>query len=128
MAKILIIDDGKTSRGVVTHALVHGGFEAISASDGETGILMAMRDRPDLVIVDLSMPNVDGFETARRLKASKKTEDIPIIALTAFAARPPTEERALDAGCDAFVRKPIDAEPLLEKIRELLGSPHQSVA
>lgn len=114
---------------MTAYALTMGGFDVISAADGETGILMATRECPDLIIVDLSMPNVDGFETARRIKASDKTADIPILAITAFAARPPTAERALDAGCDGFARKPIEAEALLEKVKELLlAAPRASVA
>ena len=104
MSKILVIDDVKMNRDVVALALTSGGHDIIAAADGETGIQLASSEQPDLIIVDLSMPNVDGFETTRRIKGSSKTAEIPIIALTAYAARPPTEERALDAGCDGFVR------------------------
>jgi CheY-like chemotaxis protein len=96
------------------------GFEILVAEDGEIGRARALADHPDIILMDLDLPVVDGWEATRRLKADSSTCDIPIIALTAHAMSG-SREKALAAGCDEFDTKPIDFDRLLEKINRLLG-------
>jgi CheY-like chemotaxis protein len=96
------------------------GFEVLVAGDGALGLAVAAAERPDLILMDLNLPVVDGWEATRRLRADPATRDIPIIALTAHAMAG-DRERALAAGCDEFDTKPVDLERLLEKIRAVLG-------
>ena len=120
MPKILIIDDDSQNRDLASRILKRQGYDVIHVADGETGVLMAEADAPDLILMDLAMPDMDGFEAARRIKSGPRTGDIPIIALTAYAAREVTQERAKEAGWDDFDTKPIDSRRLLAKIEALL--------
>ena len=120
MPKILIIDDDSQNRDLASRILKRQGYDVIHVADGETGVLMAEADAPDLILTDLAMPDMDGFEAARRIRSGPRTGDIPIIALTAYAAREVTQERAKEAGCDDFDTKPIDSRRLLAKIEALL--------
>ena len=120
MLKILIIDDDSQNRDLAMRILKRQGYDVLHVADGETGVMMAEADAPDLILMDLAMPDMDGFETARRIKSGRQTGDIPIIAVTAYAAREATQERAKDAGCDDFDTKPIDSGRLLAKIKTLL--------
>ena len=99
---------------------VLGGYEIISATDGAAGLAMAVAERPDLILMDLNLPEVDGWEAARRLKADPATRDIPIIALSAHAMAG-DREKALATGCDDFDTKPIEFDRLLVKIDALLA-------
>jgi two-component system, cell cycle response regulator DivK len=96
------------------------GFEVLVADNGETGIAAAIAERPDVILMDLDLPLVDGWEASRRLKGNPATQDIPIIALTAHAMSG-SREKALAAGCDEFDTKPVDFDRLLQKIDRLLG-------
>ena len=96
------------------------GFEVLVAEDGETGCAKAIAERPDLILMDLDLPVVDGWEAARRLKSNAATSDIPIIALTAHAMSG-SREKALGAGCDEFDTKPVDFDRLMQKINRLLA-------
>ena len=96
------------------------GFEVLVADNGETGVAAALAERPDLILMDLDLPVVDGWEAARRLKSDPATHDIPIIALTAHAMAG-SREKALAAGCDDFDTKPVDFDRLMQKISVLLG-------
>jgi CheY-like chemotaxis protein len=96
------------------------GFEIVVAEDGEKGCAKALEDQPDIILMDLDLPVVDGWEATRRLKSDPSTRDIPIIALTAHAMSG-SREKALAAGCDDFDTKPVDFERLMEKINRLLG-------
>jgi CheY-like chemotaxis protein len=96
-------------------------FEVLVAEDGERGCAMAELERPDLILMDLELPVIDGWEATRRLKANPATRDIPIIALSAHALAG-AREKALAAGCDEFDTKPVEFDRLLEKVRGLLGS------
>jgi two-component system, cell cycle response regulator DivK len=96
------------------------GFEVLVADNGETGVATALAEKPDVIVMDLDLPVVDGWEASRRLKGNPATQDIPIIALTAHAMSG-SREKALAAGCDEFDTKPVDFERLLQKIDRLLA-------
>ncbi len=119
MAKILIVEDNEMNRDLITRRLAKRGYLVIEAIDGDQGLKLATDERPDLIIADLGLPGMDGCELTRRLKAGRATEQIPVLALTAYA-RTEDRERALAAGCDEFETKPIQIETLLTKIKNLL--------
>jgi len=117
--RLLIVEDSELNRDLLTQILDET-FTLLMAADGQAGLDLAERERPDLVLLDLSLPIVDGWEVARRLKANARTRGIPLIALTAHAMRD-DERRAVEAGCDAYVAKPLDEDVLLATIHRLLG-------
>ena len=119
MPTVLLVEDNELNRDMLSRRLERRGFRIIVAEDGAQGIALAQTDRPDLILMDMSLPKVDGWEATRRLKGDDSTRKIPIIALTAHAMAVDCQ-RALDAGCDAFDTKPIDLPRLLGKIAELL--------
>ena len=119
MKRILIVEDNEMNRDVLSRRLRRSGYEVIIATDGLDGLAMAARDRPDMILMDLGLPEMDGWECARRLKAQADTRHIPIIALSAHAMVG-NRQRALDAGCDDFDTKPIDFAGLLKKMERLL--------
>ena len=121
MAKILLVEDNEMNRDMLARRLQRKGFEVLTALDGEEGVAMAARDAPDLVLMDMSLPVVDGWEATRRLKASAATRAIPVIALTAHAMAG-ERDRALAAGCDDYDTKPVDLARLLTKMAALIGS------
>jgi CheY-like chemotaxis protein len=114
-----VIEDNEMNRDMLTRRLARKGFEAIAAVDGREGIDSAHNARPDLILMDMSLPVLDGWEATRRIKADPETRDIPVIALTAHAMAG-DRERALEAGCDDYDTKPIELPRLLEKIEALL--------
>jgi CheY-like chemotaxis protein len=121
MPRVLYVEDNDDNVYMLKLRLeLEDGFEVLVAGDGAAGVAMAAAERPDLVLMDLNLPVVDGWEATRRLKADPGTRDIPIVALTAHAMAG-DRERALAAGCDEFDTKPIDLERLLEKIRAVLA-------
>lgn len=122
MKRILIVEDNELNRDVLSRRLKRRGFEVLIAFDGPQGIEMAQRHLPDLILLDLGLPQIDGWECARRLKADPATGTIPIIALTAHAMLG-DRHRALEAGCDEFGTKPIDFLGLLKKMETLLQVP-----
>jgi len=115
MATILVVEDNEMNRDMLCRRLSRKGYSVLVAQDGVEGLLLARSQTPDLIIMDLSLPNVDGWEASRRLKADAATSSIPIIALTAHAMST-DREKALAAGCDDFDTKPIDFARLLQKI------------
>src|SRR6476469_8614908 len=119
MKRILVVEDNEMNRDVLARKLKREGFEVLLAVDGRDGLNVAQADLPDLILLDLSIPKIDGWECARQLKASDGTRAIPIIALSAHAMRG-ERERALDAGCDEYDTKPIDFPGLLARIDRLL--------
>ena len=119
MAKILLVEDNEMNRDMLSRRLKRRGFDMVIAIDGQEGLEMAGQESPDLILLDLSLPKVDGWEVARRLKADATTSGIPIIALTAHAMAG-DRERAMEAGCDEYDTKPIDMKRLLEKINTML--------
>lgn len=123
MPKILLVEDNEMNRDMLSRRLKRKGFEVVLAVDGQEGIDLAQSQAPDLILMDMSLPVVDGWEATRLLKAQPGTRTIPVIALTAHAMAG-DREKALEAGCDDYDIKPIDLERLLGKIQGLLeGKP-----
>ncbi len=119
MAKILLVEDNEMNRDMLSRRLARKGFEVVIAVDGGEGHSMAQTESPDLILLDMSLPVLDGWEVARRLKAVDETKGIPIIALTAHAMAG-DREKALEAGCDDYDTKPIELPRLLDKMKTLL--------
>jgi CheY-like chemotaxis protein len=117
--RILYVEDNEDNIYVIKNRLGRAGFTVLIATDGEQGVNMAAAERPDLILMDLRLPVMDGWEATRRIKAQPETRDIPIIALTAHAMTG-DREKALEAGCDDFDTKPVEMPRLLEKVRALL--------
>jgi CheY-like chemotaxis protein len=122
MPKILIVEDNEMNRDMLSRRLVKRGYEVSIAVDGEQGLVMARSESPALILMDMSLPGLDGWEVSRRLKADAQTKDIGIIAITAHAMAG-DREKALAAGCDDFDTKPIELTRLLTKIEALLARP-----
>ena len=120
MKKILLIEDNELNRDMLSRRLRKRGYEVVTAVDGETGIAMAQADAPALILMDVTLPGIDGLEATRRLKAAPQTRHIPIVALTAHTMAS-DRDSALAVGCDDFDTKPIELPRLLEKIETLLG-------
>jgi CheY-like chemotaxis protein len=115
MPKILLVEDNEMNRDMLSRRLVRRGYEVVLATNGQEGLALAKSSSPDLILMDLSLPTLDGWEATRRIKSSVSTAGIPIIALTAHAMSGDKEE-ALAVGCDDYDTKPIEFERLLEKI------------
>jgi two-component system, cell cycle response regulator DivK len=120
MAKILLVEDNELNRDMLTRRLTRRGYEVIVAVDGEQGVRLAQEQDPELILMDMSLPIMDGWEATRQLKGTPGTDTIPIIALTAHAMVG-VREKALEAGCDEYDTKPIDLPRLLGKIQSLLA-------
>ncbi|HKF59850.1 MAG TPA: response regulator [Dongiaceae bacterium] len=116
--KVLYVEDNDDNIYMLTHRLRRAGFTVAVATDGAAGVAMAASERPDVILMDLSLPVLDGWEATRRIKAAPETRHIPVIALTAHAMSG-DREAALEAGCSDFDIKPIDLPRLLDKIRAL---------
>jgi CheY-like chemotaxis protein len=121
VAKILLVEDNEMNRDMLFRRLARQGHEVVVAIDGAQGLAMAEKERPDVVLMDMSLPVLDGWEATRRLKSNVATRGIPVIALTAHALTE-DRERALAAGCDDYDTKPIDLPRLTEKIARLVGA------
>lgn len=122
MAKILLVEDNEMNRDMLSRRLERRGFAVVIAVDGSIGIAKARSDAPDLILMDMSLPVIDGWEATRQLKADPATARIPVIALTAHAMAE-DREKALGAGCDDFDTKPVELTRLLGKIEALLNPP-----
>jgi CheY-like chemotaxis protein len=120
MARILLVEDNEMNRDMLSRRLARRGFEVLLAEDGEEAIAVAGREPLDLILMDLSLPVLDGWEATRRLKGAEATAGIPVLALTAHAMST-DRDRALEAGCDDYDTKPVDMPRLLGKIERLLG-------
>jgi CheY-like chemotaxis protein len=120
MKKILLVEDNEMNRDMLSRRLIRHGFEVVMAVDGEQGIAMAQSERPDLILMDMSLPVIDGWEATRRVRANEATASIPVIALTAHAMSG-DREKAIAAGCNDYDTKPIEIPRLLEKINALLA-------
>jgi two-component system, cell cycle response regulator DivK len=120
MPKILLVEDNEMNRDMLSRRLTRNGFEVVMAVDGGQGVAMAGTEKPDLILMDMSLPVMDGWEATRRVKADAATSAIPVIALTAHALVE-DREKAKAAGCDDFDTKPVELPRLLEKINRLLG-------
>ncbi|OOC10425.1 MULTISPECIES: response regulator [Thioalkalivibrio] len=117
--RILLVEDNEMNRDMLSRRLTRKGFEVTTAEDGATGVQLARDERPDLILMDMSLPVMDGWEASRTLKGEADTAVIPIIALTAHAMTG-DREKALEAGCDDFDTKPVEMPRLLEKIHAYL--------
>ncbi len=125
MPRVLLVEDNEMNRDMLSRRLVRRGFEVSVAVDGQQGVEMAASESPDIILLDMSLPVLDGWEASRRLKASPATQAIPLIALTAHAMSG-DRERAMQAGCDDYDTKPIEFPRLLEKIDRLLTAQTKS--
>jgi len=119
LRKILLVEDNELNRDMLSRRLERQGYEVVVAADGQQGLLMAEAESPALILMDMSLPELDGWEATRRLKAGKSTQHIPVIALTAHAMVN-DREKAYAAGCDDYDTKPVEFHRLLEKINTLL--------
>ena len=120
MPKILYVEDNEDNVYMLTRRLERSGFEVVVAADGDRGVAVARAERPDLILMDLSLPVLDGWEATRRLKAGEQSA-IPVVALTAHASRE-DQARARAAGCDGYLTKPVDREVLISTIKKHLAS------
>lgn len=119
MPKILLVEDNEDNRDMLSRRLIRKGYEVSLAVDGSAGVSQAVLERPDLILMDMSLPVLDGWEATRRIKADPATQAIPVIALTAHAMSD-DRDKAYAAGCDDYDTKPVDLPRLLEKIESLL--------
>jgi CheY-like chemotaxis protein len=119
MAKILLVEDNEMNRDMLSRRLVRNGYDVSIAVDGQQGVDMALSERPDLILMDMSLPVIDGWEATRRVRANDATRQIPVIALTAHAMAG-DREKAMEAGCDDYDTKPVEITRLLGKIVALL--------
>jgi len=117
--RILIVEDQEDNRSILRDLLTAAGYELIEATNGAQGVELAQRERPDLILMDIQLPIVDGYEATRRIKANAELKRIPIIAVTSYALSG-DEAKARAAGCDGYVTKPFSPRQLLAKVREYL--------
>lgn len=120
MAKVLLVEDDEMNRDMLSRRLIRRGFDVVTAVDGQQALAMASTKSPDLILLDLSLPVMDGWAVARKLKSDPATTNIPVIALTAHAMAG-DREKAMGAGCDEYDTKPIELKRLLGKINSFLG-------
>ena len=122
MVKLLLVEDNEMNRDMLSRRLIRKGYEVVIAVDGEAAVAMASSERPDLILMDMSLPLIDGWEATRRIRSIVSLATVPIIALTAHAMSG-DREKAIDAGCDDYDTKPIELERLLAKMAALLATP-----
>lgn len=120
MTKILLVEDNEMNRDMLSRRLTRNGFEVIVAVNGQEGVDLATSEKPDLILMDMSLPILDGWEATRQVKANPETTKIPVIALTAHAMAQDKQD-AMAAGCDEFDTKPVELPRLMGKINALLG-------
>ena len=119
MSKILLVEDNEMNRDMLSRRLQRRGYEVVIAVDGEQGVALARSENPELILMDISLPDLDGWDATRRIKASPETQSIPVLALTAHAMSG-DREKCLEAGCEDYDTKPVDLERLLRKMQALL--------
>jgi len=119
MPKILLVEDNEMNRDMLSRRLIRKGYDVVMAEDGRQGVDLAAAATPDLILMDLSLPVIDGWEATRRLKAEPNTRRIPVIGLTAHAMAG-DKQKVIDAGCDDYDTKPVELPRLLQKIEALL--------
>jgi len=117
--RILIVEDQEDNRKILRDLLTSVGYELVEATTGEEGVALAEKERPDLILMDIQLPGLDGYEATRRIKANPALRHIPVIAVTSYALSG-DEVKAREAGCDAYVTKPFSPRALLAKVREYL--------
>src|SRR5258706_14690040 len=121
MPKVLLVEDNEMNRDMLSRRLIRQGFEVVIAVDGQQGVDFARTEAPQIVLMDMSLPVIDGWEATRQLKADPVTAKLPVIALTRHAMAG-DQQKAFDAGCDDYDTKPVELPRLLEKMRRLLGA------
>ena len=121
MTKILLVEDNEMNRDMLSRRLIRRGFQVVFAMDGQQGIDLARSERPDIILMDMSLPVIDGWEATRRLKADDSTRSVPVIGLTAHAMSG-DREKAIEAGCDDYDTKPVELDRLIGKIERLIGA------
>ena len=126
MKRILVVEDNETNMYLIRFILEKSGYEVIEAKDGASGVELAIKEKPDLIIMDLQLPDIDGLEATKRIRASKADGKIPIIALTSYAMAS-DREKALAVGCTGYISKPINPETFMAEIEKYLltGEAHQ---
>ncbi len=117
--RVLVVEDQEDNRRILRDLLTSGGYEVLEAVTGEEGVALAEAQRPDLILMDIQLPGLDGYEATRRIKANPTLRQIPIIAVTSYALSG-DDAKALEAGCDAYITKPFSPRELLAKIRQYL--------
>jgi two-component system, cell cycle response regulator DivK len=120
--RILVVEDQEDNRRIIRDLLMSAGYELIEATDGETGVRLSESERPDLILMDIQLPVLDGYEATRRIKQNLELRHIPIIVVTSYALSG-DDAKAQAAGCDAYVAKPFSPRQLLAIVRKLLGEP-----
>ena len=120
MTKILLVEDNEMNRDMLSRRLIRRGFQVVFAMDGQQGIDFARSERPDIILMDMGLPVVDGWEATRRVKADEATRSVPVIGLTAHAMSG-DREKTIEAGCDDYDTKPVEFDRLIGKIERLLG-------
>lgn len=120
---VLLVEDNEDNLAVYRTILDHVGYAVVEARDGEEGLARATSEKPDVILMDISIPKIDGWEVTRRLKAENDTKDIPIIALTAHALDE-DREKAFSVGCDGYLAKPIEPRRVVEEVERLVGPAH----
>ncbi|MGA8499342.1 MAG: response regulator [Xanthobacteraceae bacterium] len=121
MAKVLLVEDNEMNRDMLSRRLIRRGFQVVFAMDGQQGVDLARSERPDIILMDMSLPVIDGWEATRRVKADDVTRSVPVIGLTAHAMAG-DREKAIEAGCDDYDTKPVELDRLIGKIERLIGA------
>ena len=121
MGKVLLIEDNEMDRDMLSRRLIRRGFQVVFAMDGQQGVDLARSERPDIILMDMSLPVIDGWEATRRVKADDGTRGVPVIGLTAHVMSG-DREKAIEAGCDDYDTKPVEFGRLIAKIERLLGT------
>ncbi|MFY9696323.1 MAG: response regulator [Xanthobacteraceae bacterium] len=121
MAKVLLVEDNEMNRDMLSRRLIRRGFEVIFAVDGQQGVDLARSEHPDIILMDMSLPVIDGWEATRRVKGDDATKRVPVIGLTAHAMAG-DREKAIAAGCDEYDTKPVELDRLIGKMEKLLGA------
>jgi len=121
MTKVLVVEDNEMNRDMLSRRLTRRGFQVIFAVDGQQGVDLALSERPDIILMDMSLPIIDGWEATRRVKSDDATRGVPVIGLTAHAMAG-DREKAIEAGCDDYDTKPVELERLIGKMERLLGA------
>ena len=119
MKRILVVEDNEINMYLCSRIIKSSGYEVIEARNGEEGVELAIKDKPDLVLMDIQLPGIDGLEATRRIRKSEADEDVPIIALTSYAMAG-DREKALKAGCTGYIEKPINPETFISEIKKFL--------
>ena len=121
MAKVLLVEDNEMNRDMLSRRLTRRGFDVVFAADGKQGVALARSEKPDIILMDMSLPVMDGWEATRCVKADDATRSVPVIGLTAHAMSG-DREKAIEAGCDDYDTKPVEIDRLIGKIERLLGA------